>query len=277
MGRLTNILKGQLFQYSTNRNMRNGRVKKDINNNFQKIKCLNNEDIFEKEISDIFESKVIWQYVSANFVPTKVEDLRKYLTVSYSGEFLYDFRWMIYCIKQNSNLINIFVQNRKEIDKRILFGQYKEALDILEETEQKCGISFWSCEYKIFLYKKLEANMEDVRKDIKGLAGFILECFSLKNFENISFDDYRYMLEKQLKVLATKSDIDLYLKYIAMRRQIDITEENVMKIIKYALDDSIIDQYILIVDICQMMVGKQKNNKTYCIIKKYINQLKQID
>lgn len=277
MGRLTNILKGQLFQYSTNRNMRNGRVKKDINNNFQKIKCLNNEDIFEKEISDIFESKVIWQYVSANFVPTKVEDLRKYLTVSYSGEFLYDFRWMIYCIKQNSNLINIFVQNRKEIDKRILFGQYKEALDILEETEQKCGISFWSCEYKIFLYKKLEANMEDVRKDIKGLAGFILECFSLKNFENISFDDYRYMLEKQLKVLATKSDIDLYLKYIAMRRQIDITEENVMKIIKYALDDSIIDQYILIVDICQMMVGKQKNNKTYCIIKKYINQLKQIE
>nr|WP_296832812.1 hypothetical protein [uncultured Marvinbryantia sp.] len=277
MGRLTNVLKGQLFQYSTNRNMRNERVKKEIYNNFQKIKCLNNENIFEKEFSDIFESKVTREYTSANFVPTKIENLRKYVTVGYSGNFLYDFRWMVYCIKQNSNLINIFVQNRKEIDRLILFGKYKEALDILEETERRCGNSFWSCEYRIFLNKQLEVNVEDIWKDIKGLPGFILECFNFKNFDNISFDDYRYVLEKKLKVLAEESDIDLYLKYIVIRRQIDITEENVMRIIKYALDDSIIDQYILVLDICQMMVGKQTNNETYCIIKKYINQLKQIE
>ena len=85
------------------------------------------KDIFEKEFSDIFESKVTREYTSANFVPTKIENLRKYVTVGYSGNFLYDFRWMVYCIKQNSNLINIFVQNRKEIDRLILFGKYKEA------------------------------------------------------------------------------------------------------------------------------------------------------
>lgn len=261
MSGLVNILKGQIFQYTTNRNMRNERVKKDIYNKFQKIKCLNDENIFEKEFSGIFKSQTTCKYVSANFKPTEITKLRKYLTVGYSGDFLYDFRWMIYCIKENSNLINIFVKNRKEIDKLILFGQYDAALKILEETEKICGISFWSCEYKIFLYKKMKLNTEDIQKDVKDLSGFVLECFNVKNIDNISFSDYKYVLEKYIKTIMEGTDIVPYIKYMVIRRNVEITEKNIMEILKYSVRDPIIDQYILILDICQMMVGKCQDNR----------------
>lgn len=277
MSGLAKVLKGQIFQYTKNRNMRNERVKRDISTNFQKIKCLKDESIFSKEFENIWKTSITRDYISANFIPTKIDNLRKYITVGYSKNFSYDFRWMIYCIKENSNLINIFIKNRKNIDKLILFGQYEEALKVLEETERECGHSFWSCEYKIFLNKKLGIKVENSRGKIKGLSGFILECFNLKNMDSISFDDYRHVLEKHLKSIAEESDFDLYLKYITIRKQIDITEENVMKIIKYALEDSIIDQYILVLDICQMMVGKEKGSEIYCEIKKYINQLESIE
>lgn len=277
MSGLVKILKGQIFQYTKNRNMRNERVKRDIYNKFQKIKCLKDESIFEKELSEIFKSQTTWRYVSANFNPIDITRLRKYLTVGYSGDFLYDFRWMIYCIKENNDLINIFVRKRKEIDRLILFGQYDAALNILEETERICGISFWSCEYKIFLYKKMKLNTENMRKDVKGLPGFILECFNFKNIDNISFSDYRYVIEKQIETITKGEDIASYIKYMVIRRKVEISEKNIMEILKYAVDDSIIDQYILVLDICQMMVGKCSNNKTYCIVQRYINELKLVD
>jgi hypothetical protein len=261
--------------------MRNERVKRDIYNKFRKIKCLNDNKIFEKEFSEIFKYQITKEYISTQFVPIRAEDLRYCLMTIYLRDFQYDFRWMIYCLKQNKHLINAFVEHRKKIDRLILFGQYEKALNLLEDTEKICGISFWSCESKIFLYNKMKLDFKNIWGDLQGVSGFILECFRFKNIENISSDDCRFVIEKQIEAITMQStqfsDIGSYLQYIVFRRQLDITEENVMKIIKYSLEDSIIDQYIFLLDICQMMVGKCSSSKEYCVIQAYINELKEIE
>lgn len=281
MSGLAYTLKWKLFQYQKNKNMRTARVKKDILTGFQEIKCLRDKKMFEKEFDDIFKSQITERFVSVNFRPMKIEDLNKYVAVGCSSDFLYDFRWMIYCIKKNADIINLFVKKRKEIDRLILFNQYEEALAVLKETEKICGISYWSCEYKLFLYKNLKLDTKDIREKSKNLTAFIIECCYYKNIDNITFDEYKYVIEKQIESItknsATYDDINCYLTYILLRRQTNFTRENIMKIIKYALNDTIIDQYILALDICQMMIGKHETEKEYSIIKEYINELSEIE
>lgn len=280
MSGLVDILKGQIFQYSTKRHMRNERVKKEIFSKFQIIKCANNEEMFKDFFSEICKSPITWNYVSANFFPQSVEGLKKYLTISYSCDFRYDFRWMTYCIKANAEIINLFVENRKKIDKYILFGQFEDALLLLQDTEKKCGISFWSCEYKIYLYNKLNYYDKDIREGARGYTGFLLECLSFKNLKNISYDDYRYVIEKQIDdiIVSLPSILDLveYLRYMSIRKRENITEDNMLQIIKYSSADSIVDQYLLYLDICQVLIGKGKNDTYYGVVKTYIKELSAI-
>lgn len=276
MNKLVKNLQTLIFQYKRNRNMRNQRVNRDIERMFKRVKTEKKGE-FEVDFSELYKCELTREYVEANFVPMKISDLRRYSTVGYTGEFLYELRWIIFCIKQNKDIIDTFCINRKEIDRLILFGKYSEALIKVEETEKVCGVSFWSYEYRIFLYKQLERNLDE---KTKGVVGFILECFRFKNADNISADDYKYMMQNQINKIAELpwlSDMQEYLKYIIIRGHRNITSRNIMKILKYAIRDSIVDQYILLLDICQAMLGQNGENLEYHVIQQYLNKLKDIE
>ena len=275
------ILKGQLYQYQNNKKMRNERVRRDINNKFLKIKCLDDEDAFEKEFGDVFKSQILREYVTVNFYPQNAGELSKYATIVSARHFEYDFRWLLYCVKENIFLINKFVRGRKKIEELILFNKHEDALKHLEKIESECGVSYWSCECKIYLCKKLNINTKEDKDIPKGLPGFIFACYQMKNNDSISYDEYRYFIKKKIQELVEEvpsfKDIAPYMEYMLIKREIDFSEENIEEILKYAVYDSIVDQYLLLLDIVQNLIGKRREIQKFEIVKKYINKLEKIE
>ena len=272
MGGIASILKGQLFQYQNNKKMRNNRIQKEINNNFLKIKCIISEEEFRKEFDETFNSRVLWDFVTANFIPNSIKELGRYLTVASANTFLFDIRWIFYCVKKNASVINKFVRGRREIDSLILFSKYEEALSLLEGVERECGVSYWSCEYKEYLYKKLNMDSKDRGEGPKGLASFILACLQIKNSDNISYDEYRYFIERKIKSISRDiprfKDSDAYLTYMLIKRELIFSEENIGRVLKYVSNDSIIDQYLLLLDICEALLGEKEQFEFYQIVNK---------
>ena len=276
------ILKGQLFQYQNNRKMRNERVRKDINNKFLKIKSLCGEEEFEREFGEIFKSQILKEYVTVNFYPKKAGELSKYITVISTRCFEYDFRWLLYCIKENQFLINRFVRGRKKIEELILFNKHEDALNHLKEIEKECGVSYWSSECKIYLYKRLNININEKTDFPKGLPGIILACYQMKNNDNISYDEYKYFIKNRIQKIVEEipslKDSAPYMEYMLIKREREFPEENIEEILRYAVYDSIVDQYLLLLDIIQILIGtRRKEVSKYEIIKKYINKLEKIE
>lgn len=275
------ILKGQLFQYQNNKGMQNERVRREINNKFLKIKCLDDEDMFEREFGDIFKSQILRGYVTANFYPKKIGELSKYITAVSARRFEYDFRWLLYCVKENADLINKFLKGRRNVEKFILFNKNKDALKHLIEIERECGVSYWSCECKAYLYKKLNISVKEDEDFPKSYPGFILTCFQIKNNDSISYNEYRYIIKNNIQKLVEEissfRDAAPYLEYMLIKREMDFSEENIKEIFKYAVYDSIIDQYLLLLDIIQALTGEIRGVQKYEAVKKYVNKLDKIE
>ena len=113
-----------------------------------------------------------------------------------------ELRWVVFCLKYYSKELSAYLSEREEYDNYILLNKYEEALDVVKAIEDKFGISLWSMECKFYLYVKLGKDIGELFKNVpKSVFGAIINFFELKNRENVTSDEYFYIVDREIRAL----------------------------------------------------------------------------
>lgn len=281
MSKTVNLIKGLAYQLELNEGNvgknsrgRKGQLVKQLRDNCNTF--FKEEKHFEEDFRALMDSKLISPYFSNNLFPAEFAEYGKYENIiEFSGDMKYELRWMIYCCAYYSEYINFFVNKREQYDNYVLLNRYEEALKIVDEVEQRLGVSFWSIECKFFLYPKLKKNTKELIDIIpQNLYGVVLNFYELKNRENVTFDEYSYIVSKDMeslkKVVAPeyKAHVE-FCCYMSLPMQYNFNKENMLGIIAANRYCSLVDRYLLLIDICnETIVSEEPSLKES--IEKYI-------
>ncbi len=128
-----------------------------------------------------------------------------------------------------------------------------------------------------------------LKKDVKELLvnmpqtviGAIFDFYELKNRDNITSEDYFYIVNKEIKCLDQIEDVEDFLveffKYAVQSIMYDMTDKNMMVLLNIIRRTSLIDQYIFFLSICDYILRTFNEGEMYLWIKAYIQELSFID
>ena len=176
----------------------------------QNINKFNGND-FEKFIDKILKhpfSKHLFNYVHFDY--SEILTNPSYKINSRENELI----WLNKIFYQNRNKLKIFIENQKIIDSLILQSKEQEALVIIESIEKEAGYSFWSIEYKNYIYKSL-GNIDNIKilNNLKLMnSGKIFEFF---------IDQITYKSESKTNKIFIKN----FLKQIKLLRDLCVNED----------------------------------------------------
>jgi hypothetical protein len=220
-------------------------------------------------------------YIVGNFFPKDIADMRAYPNLKFSGDIYLELRWRSYIFNYYSAELSELIKFRKDYDKAVLLGNYEGALKILKKVKNLYGISFWYMESIFFVYKKLGKDFRVIyEKEEASLNKTILSYFGLKNRENMTCNEYEQVINREMnnlhKVASENNrlkDLIPYFNYRIMPLTFDVNEQNVLDILKQSSSDSLIDQYLLMLDIFDFAMNIDKKSIIYNAVKESIKVL----
>lgn len=287
MANIANTLKNSIIQLELATYRKNKRGEKQI---IKKIR--NNCDVFFKDEDDkefdncfklLMDSQLLNPYFSCNFFPL---DFNKYgiydNIISFSNDLNYELRWIIYCLSYYSDKINFFISKREDYDSYILLDKFDEAMQAVNEVEEELGVSYWSMECKFYLYSKMDLDVSELIKTLpRNIFGAILSYYELKNRDNVTFDEYTYIVEKEIeraKKMSSPPNIgimELY-NYMVASSFCTFDDKEILPLVSAIRRCSLIDKYIFIIYMCNFAF-ESETDSIYNIIKKYISTLECIN
>lgn len=256
---------------------------KNLKNNFNDIYRLS-DDKFKENFQAMISSNIINPYITSNFFPENIEEYGKYKALfTFTNDLKLELRWLIFCLKFYSNELSIFLLKREQYDNCVLLNKYEDALKIVNDIEEKFGVSLWSIECQFYLYVKMGKDINELLKNIpQSVIGAIINFFELRNRENVTSDEYFYIVEREIRGLKKlegkidKANIELY-KYYIQTIMYQTTPEDVLTLLEASRSLSLIDKYLLFGDICEFALWYDKNSEIYSVIQKYITELSKIE
>ncbi len=156
--------------------------------------------------------------------------------------------------------IDSFLKLKEQYENYIFRCQYLEATKILDDIENKCGISLWICGQKMVLEEEqlgLEGNKKLLEKYI-GKAHRNLIVSTLLNFlsyraeKGSSLNNYNEKVDKYLKNFENDKMVYNYFEYKLKIQDIDVPE-NISIILQVDSQTSVIDLYCSLIEILQRM------------------------
>lgn len=288
MSKIMNNIMGLSFQMN-----KNGMNKKTISNlvkNVSDVKFVKDAKEFDKLFSEIMLldknnfSVIRNHYIVNNLFPDKIKKMKGYPTIRFSGDVCIELRWRCQLFKYYSGEISEFIKLRKEYDKNILLSEYEPALNILEKVLEKYGVSFWYLESLCFVYKKLGKDIKSIYENEKpSLNKTILSYYGLKNRENMTCSEYEQVVNREIKNISAIASEDVRLKelipyfnYRIMPLTFIIDEGNISYLLKTSASDTLIDQYLLCLNIFDCAMDKNKASSIYRVAKDNIKLLSGI-
>lgn len=252
--------------------------------------CLDNvfaeedEDIFKRDFEGLISSVVANPYITSNFFPTNPEEYGKYaFFFTFTNDLKLELRWIVFCLKYYSKELSAFLSAREKYDNYILLNKYEEALEVVNIIEDELGISLWSMECKFYLYVKMGKDSNELFKNIPhSVFGAILNFYELKNRENVTSDEYFYIVDREIRALTQmenrlyNANVELY-KYYVKSIMYQTSTNRILMMLEAVRDISLIDKYLFFIDVCDFALLCEKKSELYKTIQQYIYELSEIE
>lgn len=251
-----------------------------FNNVFREM----DDEIFKCDFEKLISSVAACPYITNNFFPANREEYGKYTSIfTFTNNLKLEVRWVVFCLKYYSKKLSEFLSAREEYDNYILLNKYEEALEVVNVIEDKFGISLWSMECKCYLYVKMDKDLNELFKNIPcSVFGAIINFFELKNRENVTSDEYFYIVNRESRALEKvggslyNANVELY-KYYIQSIMYQLNPKRILKLLEAVRDISLIDKYLFFVDICDFALLEEKESELYKTIQQYIGELSEIE
>lgn len=280
---LAQRLKKNLIQNSP-KSEKLGKVDKKLLNkirdNFTDIFTEKDDVVFQKGFAELILCKWTSPYITANFFI--YDSYNNYMACpsccNFTNCFRFEIRWLVASLKYYNNVISDFVSFRKEYDNCVLLNRYEDALRIVEHVDKKFGVSIWSGESKFFLYTKLGKDTKALLASMpQTVVGAIFDFYELKNRNDITSDDYFYIVNEEInhinRKINKKSSAIEFFKYAILSIEYNMTDEGMMLLLDIIRYVSLIDQYLFFLRICEYALHKAERDEIYLYIKTYIQEL----
>ena len=179
------------------------------------------------------------------------------IPIYFTGDYSKEIYWTKILLEKNINELHKFITLKNEFEKTILFGEFEDARQILNEIANKFGISLWLIESEILLENNengTEYNwgkLSDYLKTIKNpFYEFNINSFSKRVEQSVSYESFFYQFQNEINSINAENAVKDYF----------IFKNFPMATYAYSLDKlenviyissifSVIDIYIIFVDV----------------------------
>lgn len=278
------IIRSERILHSARGDKRQGnKLINQFSNSFAELMKEKDEAIFEEDFNALISSNAANSYMVSNFFPINMDEYGRYRVVTkFTNDLCMEIRWIAYCLKFYREEISNFVKAREEYDNCILLSKYEEALVILQEIENKFGVSLWSMECKFFLYPQIGLDTKDLIDTIpETIFGAVMNFYELKNRENVTSSEYFYIAKKEAnvvkKLIPNDTDIIEFYRYKITSFDYEGEPDNILQILSIMQRASLIDKYLFFIDVCDCAVNKSEENIIVEVVKKYIALVEEIE
>lgn len=273
------IMRIDFNQYRNKNKKAVARLLKDLHKQMADV-FVEEDGLFFDDFEKMMRSEYINPYITNNNCIDKIGVGFDNIT-GFSGNLVYELRWMISCISMAKDIINDFVKAREQFDDAILLNKYEDALNIVSKVEEKYGVSYWSVECKVFLSKKVDEFEEDVTKDLPdNVYGSVVLFLDCKNKESVTSDEYYYFVNRDIDEARQYSGNNRagveFLYYLVSGESYVYSESSVLDVIKCLQHCSIIDRFLFVERMADE-VASDKSSLLNEVFKKYLGRLSEIE
>lgn len=284
------LIKGLIIRMNQHKYSKRGDKKtatkmiKKINNCFNNVYVETDDNTFRSDFEGLISSVAASPYITSNFFPTTFKEYGMYGSIFvFTNNLRLELRWLIFCIKYYSKELSGFLSAREDYDNCILLNKYEDALKVVNDVEEKFGISLWSMECKCYLYAEMGKDINELFNNItKSVFGAILNFFELKNRKNVTSGEYFYIVDKELSALR-KTNNRLYnanvelLKYYTQSIMYQTDSKRILTVLEAVKQISLIDKYLFFIDVCDFALLDDRESELYKTIQHYICELSEIE
>lgn len=241
------------------------------------LKVESDYSTFKKKTKGIIQNPYGKIALMANPLPNSYEKLRSNNIIPHSGNIESEVAWLMYSITEYAQLINEFIRLKNKFEYYYILNEYENAEQILNEIERNICFSNWGAENRILLTQEksgTEKNwliLDEFSKKVKDpLALFLLEQSSKKAESNFSYVRYKDNFESIIQ--GTQEFLHEYLCFKAIYPAYT-GFKNYSFLINVESISSIIDRYLLLIDVLIELISKNKTKFVLQVIEDLINRI----
>lgn len=264
------------------RGNRQKRVKIELGKNLAIFKTLLDDNEFYDTFDYIFKNKSTRSYIDANLFPQNMNTFARYKEVEFCNMVEYELRWHLKTFSVYQEIINLILKKKMIIDELILLNKYEKALEFLNNFEVQYGSSYWLLENKIFLWNKLELDVQEkiVEKAETSVLTTILSFYNMRSSNEVSSNDYDYFTKREIvkfkRINPDAKKIITFYHFMVAPFSFEMDDENFVYILEYIHNLSLIDRYLCIADLFKYILIESKNVEYQQVLNKYIFLLDKI-
>lgn len=259
-------IKRTLFHPRTNKNIYLAQLKVD-----------SDYSTFKNRTKGIIQHPFGKSALLANPLPNSYEKLRSNSIVPHSGNTESEIAWLMYSITENAQLLNEFISLKNKYEFHYILNDYEKAEQILDEVENKICFSNWGAENRILLTQEKSGTennwliLDELSKKVKDpLALFLVEQSSKKAESNFSYVRYKENFESIIQ--GTQEFLHEYLCFKAIYPAYT-GFQNYSFLINVESISSIIDRYLLLIDVLIELISKNKVEFVLQVVEDLIDKI----
>lgn len=157
-------------------------------------------------IKELEKYKMYHSYLFSKIKPISFKELGEGKVLYFVESFEKQLNWLTIMIEKYSCEINSFLLKKDEYEKNLLIGNYKSALQSINDIDKEICFSLWSIENRLIIAEQqggLEKNKEilsEINSENKNQFVAIFSDFLSRRIEkNVSVPKYIETLEKYLE------------------------------------------------------------------------------
>ncbi len=182
--------------------------------------------------------------------------------------------WLLYNIKNDSEIINQFLQYKIEFEKLFFLCKYDKANEILESVRLNFGENLWTIEMTLLLREHefgTKANWTELSNLLSTLKfpfyQFFISFFSKRIEENMSFENCISQFQSDFDQVYSDSLVKDFLVFKSLYNtaNYDYSHKNLEGVLFLANLFTSIDQYLISMDVLVKLISIDSNNDKFIL------------
>lgn len=200
--------------------------------------------LVENNFSKLISNPLIKNNILGSTFPVDYKDIETEAKIS-QGTLEQEVWWTYLNVIYHSEKINLFISKSEQFNNLLLYAQYKEASNILNEIEHELGLSHWYIENKLLLLSKMyglkeqKEYAETIRKELPAASALLVYHFSERLENELSYEQYDKNFKKMWKDYP---NIKTYFEFKA--NSLNADPENLVYFLYFERESPTIDKYI---------------------------------
>lgn len=225
--------------------------------------------LVETNFSKLVSNPLIKNNILGSTFPVDYKDIETEAQIS-RGTLEQEVWWTYLNVIYHSEKINLFISKSEQFNNLLLYAQYKEASNILNEIEHELGLSHWYIENKLLLLSKMHGLKEQkdyakiIRKELPDASALLVYHFSEKLENELSYEQYDKNFKKRWKDYP---NIKTYFEFKA--NSLNADPENLLYFLYLERESPAIDKYI---SLKKALFAICSNNNYYSLQVDFLNK-----